>query len=225
VSVPARTLLERNLLGTVCRVESPGTEGSARVVVERDTRSARWWLRALARSLAAREAHILAALARVPGVPKLDDWDGRCLRRSWLEGSPMQRAAPRDPAYFREALRLLRRLHAAGIAHNDLQQEPNWLVTTEGRPALFDFQAATRTRYRGRRFRALACDDLRRLLEHKRSYCPEALTARQRAMLARRSLLAEFCVRLSKPVHAWIRSSGHGSSFSNSSVGASPGRK
>ncbi|HEX5650562.1 MAG TPA: hypothetical protein VFX69_12975 [Steroidobacteraceae bacterium] len=205
VSVPARTLLKRNLLGTVWRVESLGPEGSTWVVVERDTRSARWWLRALARTLAAREAHILAALSRVPGVPKLDDWDGRCLRRSWLEGSPIQHAPPRDRTYFREALRLLRRLHAAGVAHNDLQREPNWLVTTEGRPALFDFQVATRPRYRGMRFRALACDDLRRLLEHKRTYCPEALTARQRAMLARRSALAEVWVRLSKPVHAWIR--------------------
>ena len=111
----------------------------------------------------------------------------------------MQRAQPRDRAYFREALRLVRRLHAAGIAHNDLQREPNWLVTTEGRPALFDFQVATRPRYRGRRFRALAYDDLRHLLEHKRTYCPEALTPRQRAMLAHRSLLAEFWLRISKP--------------------------
>jgi RIO-like serine/threonine protein kinase len=205
VSVPTRILLKRNLLGTVCRVESLGPEGSPRVVVERDTRLAPWWLRALARRIAAREAHTLATLARVPGVPKLEDWDGRCLRRTWLDGSPMQRAQPRDRAYFREALRLLRRLHASGIVHNDLQKESSWLVTTEVRPALFDFQVATRPRYRGRRFRALACDDLRQLLAHKRTYCAAALTPRQRAMLAPRSMLAEVLVRLGKPVHAWLR--------------------
>ena len=32
---------------------------------------------------------------------------------------------------------------------------------------------------RGRLFRMLAHDDLRHLLKHKRTYCPERLTARQ----------------------------------------------
>jgi hypothetical protein len=36
----------------------------------------------------------------------------------------MQIAKPRDPAYFSAALRLLRRLHAANVIHNDLAKEP-----------------------------------------------------------------------------------------------------
>ncbi len=72
--------------------------------------------------------------------------------REWIEGAPMQQARPRDPRYYREALRLLRALHARGIVHNDLAKEPNWLVTPEGLPALVDFQLAMYSPRRGRLF-------------------------------------------------------------------------
>jgi RIO-like serine/threonine protein kinase len=137
-------------------------------------------------------------------VPRLLDWDGSRLHRSWLDGAPMHHAKPSDPLYFREALRLVRRLHATGIVHNDLAKEPNWLVTPDGTPALVDFQLAMRPRHRGAWFRALAYDDLRHLLKHKRTYCPQALTARERAILARRSWPAAVWFRTGKPVYRWI---------------------
>jgi RIO-like serine/threonine protein kinase len=152
--------------------------------VQRDTRAARWWLLPLARRLARREARALSRLAGLAGTPQLLSFDGSVLRRSWVAGEPMQVARPADPAYFREALALLRRLHRAGVAHNDLAKEPNWLVTPDGRPAVVDFQLALVSRRRGRLFRALAREDLRHLLKHKRSYCPERLTARQKRILA-----------------------------------------
>lgn len=152
--------------------------------VRRDTTAARPWLRPLARRLAAREARALRRLAGFGETPKLLSFDGRVLRRSWVAGQPMHVARPADPAYYRDALTLLRRLHRAGVAHNDLAKEPNWLVTPEGRPALVDFQLAHVARRRGRLFRALAREDLRHLLKHKRTYCPERLTARQRRILA-----------------------------------------
>ncbi len=92
----------------------------------------------------------------------------------------MQLARPQDPAYFRAARALLARLHRRGIAHNDLAKEPNWLVTPDGRPALVDFQLALVAPRRGRLFRILGREDIRHLLKHKRSYCPERLTARER---------------------------------------------
>jgi hypothetical protein len=202
-----RTLLKRDLLGSVSRLECASSfagDPLTPVLVERDTRDARWWVRWLAKWLAAREARALLGARRVGAVPRLCAWDGRRLQRTWLEGAPMQRARPRDRAYFREALRLLRRLHGAGIVHNDLAKEPNWLVTPDGRPALVDFQLAMRPKYRGRRFRALAYDDLRHLLKHKRTYCPESLTARQRAILARRSWPSELWMRTGKPVYLWV---------------------
>ena len=152
--------------------------------VRRDTTTARVWLLPLARRLAGREARALRRLAGLADTPQLLSFDGRVLRRSWVAGQPMQVARPSDPAYFRDALNLLRRLHRAGVAHNDLAKEPNWLVTPDGRPALVDFQLAVVSHRRGRLFRALAREDLRHLLKHKRSYCPERLTARQLRILA-----------------------------------------
>jgi RIO-like serine/threonine protein kinase len=206
VNAPAsRTVLKRDLLGSVCRIDLPAQGSHAgSACIERDTRDARWWLRLAARRLAAREARALAVLRQVPGLPRLLQWDGHCLRRSWLDGQPMQRIQPRDPGYYREALRLVRRLHAAGVVHNDLAKEPNWLVAPDGSPAVVDFQLAMRPRYRGWRFRVLAYDDLRHLLKHKRTYCPERLTARQRAILARRSWPSAIWMRTGKPVYRWV---------------------
>jgi hypothetical protein len=196
-------LLKRDLFGVVRRRTLPGQDGPLDCV-ERDTCEANRWLRWLARHLATREARALAALRRVPQVPRLISWDGRRLQRSWLPGVPLHRSGGVDRAYFRDALRLLRRVHAAGILHNDLAKEPNWLVRPDGSPALLDFQLAMRPRRRGRLFRMLAHDDLRHLLKHKRTYCPECLTTRQRAMLAKRSPIAGAWARTGKPLYRFV---------------------
>ncbi|MHA6204709.1 RIO1 family regulatory kinase/ATPase domain-containing protein [Dyella soli] len=172
------TLLKADELGRIEIAERDGVR-----VIRRDIRAARWWARAFARSAAAREARALARLAGTDGVPALLGWDGRELLRGYIAGAPMQQAQPRDRAYYRDALRLLARLHRRGIVHNDLAKEPNWLVRTDGRPALVDFQIAWTRGRRGPLFRLLAREDVRHLLKHKRTYCPEALSARQRAIL------------------------------------------
>jgi RIO-like serine/threonine protein kinase len=178
-------LLKRDLFGTVSLERTAG--GPARVV--RDTTAARWWLGLLARHLARREAAALRVLVDLPRVPRLVSSRGGVVVREWIDGAPMQRARPRDPRYFREALRLVRQLHARRIVHNDLAKEPNWLVTPEGLPALVDFQLAMHAPRRGRLFRALAHDDVRHLLKHKRSYLPDRLTAREKRVLATPSLV------------------------------------
>ena len=196
-------LLKRDAFGSVsCLVDPTSTD--AVLCVERDTTSATWWARRIARRLAGREARALHALARVPGVPRVEAWDGKRLRRTWIAGEPMHRHPPAGPEYFRDALRLLRRLHAAGVLHNDLAKEPNWLVTPEGTAALVDFQLAMRPRHRGRVFRALAYDDLRHMLKHKRTYFPTRLTARQSAILQRRSVLSALWARTGKPVYRFV---------------------
>lgn len=176
---PPTGLMKSDLFGTVRRVDEPGP-----AVVVRDTRGARPWLTWLARALARREARALARLDGLPGTPRLLQFDGRVLHREWIPGRPMQVAAPRDAVYFREALGLLRRIHRSGVTHNDLAKETNWLVGPEGRPALVDFQLSVVHRRRSRAFRALAREDLRHLLKHKRTYRPESLTLRQRQILA-----------------------------------------
>lgn len=155
--------------------------------IRRDVSSAHPLLRSLARRAAAREARVLAALAGVDGVPGLLHWDGTVLDRSYIEGDPMQRAQPRDPAYYRSAHRLLKRMRACAVAHNDLAKEPNWLCTPDGNPAVVDFQIAWHRPRRGGLFRLLAREDLRHLLKHKRTYCPDALTPVELRILQRRS--------------------------------------
>lgn len=198
-----RRQLKRDLFGSVACLLDPASPDTA-LCIERDTTTAAWWIRWLARRLARREARALEALRRVPGVPRMQSWNGRTLRRSWIAGAPMHRSPPPDPAYFRAALRLLRRMHAAGVLHNDLAKEPNWLVTPDGGAALVDFQLAMRPRVRGRLFRAMAYDDLRHLFKHKRSYFPARLTARQRAVLQRRSMLSSLWARTGKPLYRFV---------------------
>ena len=111
-------------------------------MIVRDTNSASLWVRWMARAMMRREARILALLDHLPGVPSLIDLNPTRLRRQFLAGMPMQEAKPTDPAYFKEAARLLRKLHLLGVAHNDLAKEPNFLVTADGRPAFLDFQLA-----------------------------------------------------------------------------------
>lgn len=192
-------LLKKDLFGEIRLVRN----GDARQVI-RDTRSAHPSVRWLARALLRREARVLAALTDVSGVPRLIDTAPDQLVRDYIGGRPMHRARPADPDYFRRAARLLRRLHRAGVAHNDLAKEPNLLVCDDGSPAFLDFQLATVTGRRGRLFRLLAWDDLRHLLKHKRTYCAGNLTARERAILANPSLPSRAFRATVKPVYLFV---------------------
>ena len=174
------------------------------VTVIRDTRTAAWWARWLARRLARREAQALQAAASLKGLPRLLGFDGCRLSRTFLPGEAMHEARPVSQAYFRDALTLLRRLHRCGVVHNDLAKEPNWLCLANGQPGLIDFQLALVTPHRHALFRALAREDLRHLLKHKRTYVPQALTTRQRAILDRPSLLTRTWRALIKPAYLFI---------------------
>jgi hypothetical protein len=96
---------------------------------------------------------------------------------------------------------LLRRLHRAGICHNDLAKEQNWLRTGDGRAYVTDFQLAACFRTRSRLFRIAAYEDLRHLLKLKRSYAPDALTPMERKILARKSLVASIWLATGKKVY------------------------
>ena len=192
-------LLKKDLFGEV-RLEF--VSGEARIV--RDAGAAPLWVRWLARWLMRREARALGALDGVRGIPSVLSASQGRLERRFLDGSPMHVARPADPAYFRRALALLRRLHAADVVHNDLAKEPNLLVLPDGTPAFIDFQLASHMPGRGRLFRALAHDDLRHLLKHKRTYCPDRLTERQKQVLATPSIPSRVWMRLVKPPYLFI---------------------
>lgn len=196
-----RRRLKSDHFGSIWYVDAGENEPRRAV---RDLSRVRWWIRPFARYLASREARALRVLEHVAGTPLCLSYNGTHLEREWIDGQPMQVAQPSDPAYFREAMRLVRRLHRHGVAHNDLAKETNWLVTPDGRPALVDFQLAWTTQRRGPLFRALAHDDLRHLLKHKRRYLPERLTGRERAVLARRSLLNRIWMASGKRIYLFV---------------------
>lgn len=192
-------LLKKDLFGEI-RLEGEGS--AARIV--RDVAPARFAVRWLARALLRREARILGLLAGLPGVPEISGLERDSMTRSYLPGRPMHRARPDDAAYFREAARLLRRLHARDIVHNDLAKEPNLLVLEDGSPAFLDYQLAWHDRRRGRLFRALAMEDIRHLLKHKRTYRPDLLTARERHILDNPGALARGWRRTVKPLYLLV---------------------
>jgi hypothetical protein len=90
------------------------------------------------------------------------------------------------------------------VAHNDLAKEPNLLVTADGRPAIIDFQLAWISGSRGKLFRMLGREDIRHLLKHKRTYCPQSLTARERRILDTPSMPSRVFMSTVKPVYLFI---------------------
>ena len=178
--------------------------GGPDAVVRRDARDARTGCRWVARRLLAREARTLAALDGISGVPELIEADRDVLVRSYLDGVPMHVGRPADRAYYRSAARLLRRLHRAGVVHNDLAKEPNLLVTPDGMPAFIDFQLAWFAPRRGWLFRVLGREDIRHLLKHKRTYCAGALTSRERAILDSPAWPSRIWMATVKPVYLLV---------------------
>lgn len=199
MQAPDAKLLKKDIFGQVSLVRS-----AAGAVVCRDSRRAAPALRWLARHLLRREARALAMLDGLEGVPALIRADRATLQRSYVDGVPMQLGRPRDIEYFLAAARLLRRMHRLGVVHNDLAKEPNFLVTSDGRPAIIDFQLSWTVRERGRLFRALAREDIRHLLKHKRTYCPEYLTTREKNILDDPSPLATAWMKTGKRLYLFV---------------------
>jgi len=199
LQAPGSRLLKKDLFGRTDLVV-----GASGTCLRRDAAFAAAPLRWLARHLLRREARALAVLANIEGVPALLRLERAALEREYLAGVPMQSGKPTDPAYFAAAAKLLRRLHRAGIAHNDLAKEPNLLVTNSGLPAIIDFQLSSYSPDRGALFRMLAREDIRHLLKHKRSYCEACLTARERRILDNPSWLSRLWMATGKPVYLFV---------------------
>ena len=193
------TLLKKDLFGDVSLTELDG-----KPVIVRDCGSAPGWVRWLARWMLSRESKALALLGGIEGVPKLISADEGRLTRSYIAGEPLYRARTRDPAYYAELMHLVRRLHTAGVIHNDLAKEPNLLVDEQGRPALIDFQIAVFPRRRHRLYRIMGREDVRHILKHKRTYCAEHLTEREKRILETPSFLSRLYRRTVKPVYLLV---------------------
>lgn len=197
-------VLKRDIFSTVERGTFNGPDGEMDAVVRRIDQVP-WWTWVIARHFLGREARALEAVGPLGIAPLLLFKGRRVLVRRWIDGVPLHIARPvGDEHYFRTARAVLGKLHDAGLSHNDLAKEQNWLRGADGRAYLTDFQLALRFPGRGKAFRVAAYEDLRHYLKHKRSYVPDALTATERRILARKSWLTRLWMATGKKVYLWV---------------------
>ncbi len=196
--------LKSDVFSTIDRGVWHGPDGP-QAAIRRDLTTARWWAKPLAWHFGWRERRALERVKGIRGAPQLLAATDGIIIRSFIEGLPFQMARPHgNTALFRDAKRLLRQMRRAGVCHNDLAKEPNWLVTPEGLAAVTDFQLASVHPGRNALYRLLAHEDLRHLLKHKRKYAPDAITAGERRVLARKSLPSRLWLMTGKKVYKLI---------------------
>ncbi|HSI40083.1 MAG TPA: serine/threonine protein kinase [Xanthobacteraceae bacterium] len=198
-------VLKRDIFSTIERGIWHDADGRQHPAVRRRYDDVAWWVKPLARHFARREAR---ALERADGgghtVPLYAIEEGH-LVRGFIDGLPLQLARPHgDIEFFRSARAGLRAVHRRNIAHNDLAKQQNWLYAADGTAVLMDFQLAVCFRTRSKLFRIAAYEDLRHLLKHKRSYCPQALTAREKRILAHKSVLNRVWMSTGKQLYIFV---------------------
>jgi hypothetical protein len=202
------TVLKRDVFSTIERGRYDTDNGEVDAVLRR-LDEVPWWSRPLAYELFRRERKALARAKSLGVAPPLLFAGRHVLVRGWIDAVPLHIAKPHgDAGYFRSAKAALRALHRAGIAHNDLAKEQNWLYAQNkehgeehGRAYLTDFQLAACFRRRNHLFRIACYEDLRHLLKHKRRYAPDALTSAERRVLARKSVITRLWMATGKKVY------------------------
>ncbi len=197
-------LLKRDVFSTVERGRFRTDNGVVDAVLRR-LDQVPWWSYGLAYHLFSRERRALTLAHDLHVGPELL-WAGKkALVRGFIDGVALHLAKPvNDAAYFRSAREALRKLHRRGICHNDLAKEQNWLRGSDGKAYVTDFQLAVCFRKRSKLFRIAAYEDLRHMLKHKRTYAPEALTPKERRILARKSAVARIWLMTGKKVYKAI---------------------
>lgn len=122
-------LLKRDLWAETTRIRLDGGEW-----VLKRSRLVPW--------LARRERALYARLAGIAGVPRLHPARGHnWFLHEYVPGRPLGRR-PVPPAFFDDLERVLRAVHARGVAYVDLSKRSNVIVGDDGRAYLVDFQIA-----------------------------------------------------------------------------------
>jgi hypothetical protein len=197
----SHVVLKRDVFSTVERGHFVTPSGEQEAVLRRID-GVPWWTFGLARHFLHREARALDRAGRLGIAPPLLFLGKRVLVRGWIDALPLHIAKPEgDAAYFKSAKRALHALHRLRVTHNDLAKQQNWLRTPHGEARLTDFQLATRFTWGFGLFRIAAYEDLRHLLKHKRRFAPAFLTAAERRVLARKSVITRVWMATGKRVY------------------------
>jgi predicted Ser/Thr protein kinase len=148
----------------------------------------------IGRFLIRRELGALRRLAAIPATPQ-DAFgvDALALAYRFVPGRSLRglRDFKPPPDYFPALERALRAMHAsARIAHFDLRNAENILITGTGEPLLLDFQSATGTGWMPGPLRRFAEDvDVAAIYKHWRKRSPDTLGPERAAALARMTRL------------------------------------
>jgi len=163
--------------------------------------------RLVARALARRERRALARLEGIDGIPRLVESPDREFLREYVEGERLDAAGPLRAEFFSRLRDLVGKVHARGVAHNDLAKEANILVRPDGSPVLLDFQLAV-VRSKGWIgewiFRTMVRDNLRHILKQMAKRRPDLVTEEDRRLLRKPSLPARLWRFLVKPVYNFV---------------------
>jgi len=106
------------------------------------------WIRWLVGTLLThREISVLKKLEGLPGVPAgVERCGAYCLRYRYMDGitigSLSQKKEKLPRSYFLAAEELLAQMHRRKVVHLDLRRGENWIVQTNGKLGVIDFQSA-----------------------------------------------------------------------------------
>lgn len=180
------------------------TDNPEKRIIRRIVSYAPKWSRPLAWILARREIRTLKKVRGLYGVPELIAVDKDGLFRSWSEGTPLHLARPDNKEYYLSAQKILRNLRRMGITHNDLAKPQNWLMTSDGKASIIDFQLASVHKKRGALYRYFAYEDFRHLIKQKKSFAPNLLTPTEKRILKKRSWPSRLWLATGKRVYNFI---------------------
>lgn len=173
----SRTLLREGRLANarVYRFRYRGEEWTVK-----DFSSRPWWVRKiLAPILFWRELRAVHRLAGIEGVPsrgfRLDD---SAIAIQFLPGTSLSKSpkSTMTVEFLKEMEALMTRIHQAGIVHLDARGTGNWVVLTNGKPGLIDFQAGVCTAGLPSGLRKILEDiDMTGVLKKWNEFHPEAM--------------------------------------------------
>lgn len=204
----ARELLPEHIDALTAQVLRPGEVsrpdvrlivlGERRYVLKDYARNSTWFKRAMGAYLVVREMSALTRAQGIDGVPTLGPSAGPfAVVTEYLDTqSVLEAPAEMMTEGFFERLRgAVESLHTRGVAHGDLKNLSNILVSADGQPFLVDFTSAFTTGSNpiaALIFPLLCEDDLKAILKLKQRRAPQLLSEADEQTLVHRSRAERF---------------------------------